>query len=210
MENRTTNNDNSEITLILGRRGCGKTTLAKTMLAQKKRLIIFDPHGEYKIGLVARDFKEFSSYLLKERFNPNMKITYVIDEEDINFIFYMTCKMVYEIPDCTFVIEEIGRFVTPISFPKSFDRLIRFSRHKDISIIGITQRATDIPRILRSQANMICTFQQIESGDLKYLEKFLDADDIKAIRAFDKFEYLEFMDTGRKTIKKFKPKFSSK
>jgi hypothetical protein len=144
---------------------------------------------------------------MKERFNPYMKITYSPDEEDINYIFYVTCKMIYEVGDMCFVVEEIGRFVTAISFPKSFDRLVRSSRHKNIELVGITQRATDIPRILRSQATKICTFQQIESGDLKYLKQFLEVDDVNRIRGFGKFEYLEYLDTGQKTYKIHKPSF---
>jgi len=197
----------SEIILIIGRRGCGKTTLAKDFIKDKNRLIILDTMKEYNIGYLADKYIDFAKYVYKNRYNDYMKVSYYPTEKSIKAVFDVICDMLWEMSNITFVIEELARFMNSKSYPESFDRLTRASRHKCINIYGITQRAVDIPVLLRSQSNKICTFQQIEVADVNYLKQLFDATDIKKIRNFDKFEYLEYLDNGEKTVKRFKPKF---
>lgn len=201
---------NSEIILVFGRRGSGKTVFCKqNLIPDMKRVIIFDPHKEYvKEGMQIVDYNLFSNVVLKMRFNPYLKICYYPEEEDIKFIFSTVCKMIYELGDINFIIEEVGRFVTALSFPISFDKLIRGSRHRNVNIIGITQRATDVPRIVRSQATKIISFQQIEPKDIKYLSEFLDNDTVEKVRQFNQFEYLEYDSTGKIEFKKLTTTFS--
>jgi len=193
----------SKIIILLGRRGCGKTEYAKHILKSLKRYIILDPIDEYKDGLKIYNFDELSNLIMKYRFNDELRLSYTPSfNEDTQICFQGLCKVIYAMGNITFVVEEIGTFMTATSCAKQFLSLVRLSRHKDINLISITQRATDIPRLLRSQATEIISFQQIEPRDLKYLKEFLNTDTIEKIRHFKNYEYLSYQSDGKITYHK--------
>jgi len=185
--------NNSEIILIFGRRGCGKTTLAKSLIKKEPRVIVFDTLGEYNdVGIQVDKFEHFAGYCMKYRFAPSFKISYHPSEEDIKYIFSVVCRIVNELKNCVFVIEEIGRFCSASSYPMALDKLMRDTRHIGVSIIGITHRPTDVPKLFRGLATKIITFQQIEPSDIAYLEKIFNSEIVRRIRNLNKFEYIEY------------------
>lgn len=192
----------NKIDIVVGRRGCGKTTLAKNLIRSARRLIILDPMCEYNIGIRVNNFSQFAATVLRYRFNDDVKITYFPqDELDIHYIFKRICNVIYEFKNVTFVVEELGLYMGATSFPASFKRLVMGSRHQRVNIIGITQRATDIPRNLRSQADSVATFQQTEPGDIEYISKFMNAEKIKLISNLKVGHYLEWRPDGSTTPK---------
>ena len=189
----------------MGRKGCGKSELAKYLAAGKKRLIILDPQSEYDIGLRVNNFNQFTEALQKYRFNEDVKIRYFPqDKKDIKFMFSLICDVVYDFADVTFLIEELGYFMSATSFPASFARLVMGSRHQRISIIGVTQRATKIPRDLRSQADVIYSFQQVEPLDVKYISEFMEMKSVSRVRTLTDHNFIEWLPDGSTTIKKLK------
>jgi hypothetical protein len=191
------------ITIVVGRKGCGKSTLAKTLVAPCRRIIILDPQSEYNIGVRVNNFHAFTDMVLRYRFADDFKLTYFPqDKKDIRYMFPMICDVVYDVMDVTFVVEELGYFMSATSFPASFARLVMGSRHQRVSIIGITQRATKIPRDLRSQADKIYTFQQVEPGDVKYISEFMEMKDVNRVKSLTDHRFIEWLPDGTTTIKR--------
>lgn len=191
------------ISLAVGRKGCGKSTLAKALMKGSKRLIVLDPQCEYDIGLQVNNFNQFTEAIQKYRFSEDVKIRYFPqDKKDSKFMFSLICDIVYDFADVTFVIEELGYFMSATSFPASFARLVMGSRHQRVNIIGVTQRATKIPRDLRSQADVIYTFQQIEPGDVKYISEFMDLKNVNRVRGLTNHNFIEWLPDGTTTVKR--------
>lgn len=193
----------NNISLIVGRKGCGKSTLANALAAGKKRLIILDPQSEYDVGLRVVNFDQFTEAIQKYRFAEDVKIRYFPqDKKDSKFMFSLVCDVVYDFADVTFLIEELGYFMSATSFPASFARLVMGSRHQRISIIGVTQRATKIPRDLRSQADVIYSFQQVEPGDVKYISEFMEMKSVSRVKSLSNHNFIEWLPDGTTSVKK--------
>lgn len=191
------------ISLVVGRKGCGKSTLAKALAKGVKRLIILDPQSEYDVGLRVNNFNQFTEALQKYRFNDDVKIRYFPqDKKDAKFMFSLICDVVYDFADVTFLIEELGYFMSATSFPASFARLVMGSRHQRVNIIGVTQRATKIPRDLRSQADVIYTFQQVEPGDVKYISEFMEMRNVNRVRSLTNHNFIEWLPDGTTSVKR--------
>lgn len=193
----------NNITIIVGRKGCGKSTLAKSLIRPVRRLVILDPQSEYNIGVKVNNFHQFTDAVQRYRFAEDVKITYFPqDRKDAKFMFSLICDVVYEMKDVTFVVEELGYFMSATSFPPSFARLVMGSRHQRVNILGITQRATKIPRDLRSQADVIFTFQQVEPLDVKYISEFMEMENVRQVKDLSDHRFIEWLPDGKTQIKR--------
>jgi hypothetical protein len=135
------------------------------MLKKLNRYIIFDPMGEYTEGIVFRRFADLLNYM-KTHHTKRFKC---ICRFDTDYEYDQTIELAKEVTNLWIIVEEITSFVSVHSKSKSFDNLIRLGRHYRISIIGITQRAAEIPRLYTSQIDELISFLQTEPRDIQWL-----------------------------------------
>lgn len=83
--------------------------------------------------------------------------------EEIETLFDLS----YATGDCTLLIEESGLvFSKRESLSDSILRVIFTGRHRRVNLLLLAQRAVSIPVDLRSQANRVVCFRQIEARDI--------------------------------------------
>jgi len=157
------------IITILGRKGSGKTTLAREIIADFPRVITLDSMGEYGEGsTVVWEFENSVRAILavsnKKRFRLALR---VFDNKHMLGLL----KMAWEIPDSLVVVEETSLICSPSDLPAELARLIRFGRHRKISQLYIARRPSELPRDLTANSDLIITFQQREPRDLDYLRQ---------------------------------------
>ena len=177
----------SKITIILGKRGSGKTTLTKSLIeGYNKNIIIWDFIGEYK-GAVIKTFDSFCWYISQR----------IIDEKRINIIlrlpiedFDAVCGVIYIIGKMLFVIEEIDSVSSAFYVPKGLGYLIRYGRHREVSMIATSRRPADVPRLLTSQANTLYCFRFIEPRDLDYLKQYANIN-IAELQGLNDYKYIK-------------------
>lgn len=160
--------DSTEVVLILGKRGSGKTTLAKKMRAGYTRVITLDPLLQYG-GTVVTSFDGFAEIFKNDP--PPEKFDIVCrfqSDTDHDYMF----RAVREIGNCMLVVEEAGIFIDPRSQMESFSWLVNYGRHREISMICISRRVPELSIQFRSQINRMITFRQTEPPDLKTLEAY--------------------------------------
>lgn len=159
------------ILVVLGRRGCGKTTEIKRRIGTLPRMLIFDTLAEYEgCGEVFYEPEEMISYV--ERKNRSyFRCVFRPMDVEIQPAFEYFMRLSWIARDCTCVIDEVDAVSSPISIPQELSRSIRYGRHQNVSLIAASRRAAEVPRLLTSQADEIVCFNQTEPGDLKYLEK---------------------------------------
>ena len=182
-----------KITLIFGKRGSGKSYLANKLIENEPRLVMFDVMSEYKDGVVFDVynydlFLEFWRKVYRDRF----RIIYrpIKPVEEIERIG----ELVYTLGECCFLIEEIDCYGSPYQISDNFAAIIQRGRHKNIRLIGITQRPFGIHRLLTSQAKEIYVFNTNEPRDREYLRILLGQEIDSKLDALKQFEYVHWQD----------------
>lgn len=158
-----------EISLIYGKTGSGKTVLAKHLLKEFNRVIIIDSMSEYENGLVFTSFDDLSSYVLDNNIYNNDSFCLICRFEsdiEIEYLF----KLVFEITNLLLVVEEAEIYISPFAKQSNFLRLVRYGRHKNISLLGIARRTGELSLSFRSQTDFIYSFLQTDATDLKNME----------------------------------------
>lgn len=156
------------ITLIFGKTGTGKTSLAKTLLDSYNRKIIIDSQLEYHNGLIFYDLPTFRDYILENSIPENFSYILRFSNDDELERFFI---IAYEIENYCLMLEECSLYISPFAKRSEISRIVNFGRHKEISMIGIARRTTELSTEFRSQVNRIYTFKQTLPKDLDNMEK---------------------------------------
>lgn len=182
-----------KIILILGKRGTGKSYLANKLIAGERRLLVFDTLGEYAGGVVfdseyAVKFKEF----WRSVYRKNFRLIYrpLKPDAEIDDI----AELVFLLGNMTFLVEEVDCYCTSYQISDSFAHIIQRGRHKDITLIGVTQRPYGIHRLLTSQAKEIYIFGTNEPRDIDYLKILLGVEVEAKLKELKQYEYLHWQE----------------
>ena len=182
-----------KITLIFGKRGSGKSYLANKLIENEPRLIMFDVMSEYENGVVF-DVENYDLFLefWRKVYCDRFRIIYrpIKPVEEIERIG----ELVYTLGECCFLIEEIDCYSSPYQISDNFAAIIQRGRHKNIRLIGITQRPFGIHRLLTSQAKEIYVFNTNEPRDREYLRILLGQEIDSKLDALKQYEYVHWQD----------------
>lgn len=182
-----------KVILIFGKRGSGKSYLAGKLIENESRLVVFDAMSEYENGVVfgTEDYSEFHEFW-REVYRGRFKLIYrpISPQMEIGRI----CELVYCLGNCCFLVEEIDCYCTAYQISDSFAAVIQRGRHKNITLIGITQRPYGINRLLTSQAKEIYVFNTNEPRDREYLRTLLGQEIEPKLDALKQYEYVHWQD----------------
>ncbi len=179
------------ITLIFGKRGGGKSYLAAMLMQLFGRVLIFDTLHEYRNGFVFHDLGALARFWIRNSRGPFRLIYQPTDPETE---FEDLAKLAWLCGDLTFLVEEIDIFCSPYRIGPAFQNVIQRGRHKNISLIGISQRPFGIHRLLTSQAKEIYIFRTNEPRDREYLRNLLGTEIEATLDGLDKYQYAKWMD----------------
>lgn len=153
---------NAPVILVLGQRGSGKTLWHRLFARSHNRLLVYDPSAVSTVEYLPAD--ELLDALVTHQ-QPEFRYgTYRSDDVQ------MVGCLAYYRGSCTLILEEAS-----LLFSKGgrlepwLSRLVFLGRHRDITMILVAQRAMSIPIDVRSQADRVVTFCQIEGDDISWL-----------------------------------------
>lgn len=176
-----------KVILIIGKTGCGKSTLCRKLRKRARRIVTLDPLDEYD-GVIFYDYQSFLAYA-KEHYSTSGHFSFTCRFDydlDNNFVF----KTVWEMRNVLLTVEETEEYLDPRSLNADFLHLVKRGRHRDISLLCVTQRVPDISIKYRSQVTTLITFRQSEPNDLELLERYgFDKERVKNLPDFQ-FEVL--------------------
>jgi DNA helicase HerA-like ATPase len=152
----------TDISMVVGMRGTGKTVLAKHLTKQyiEKgiKVMIYDPNNEYG------DLEEKHASFIVERYVPKETLSM---EEFNNFVIKAWDRYI------VVLLEEVDLYAPTHQISKPFQRLISLGRHRHIGIIAVTRRIAEVHKLLCSQARNWFIFRTILPNDIDYMRKFV-------------------------------------
>lgn len=158
---------NRSITIIYGRTGTGKSSLAKKIILKYPRVIIIDPLHEYVNGMIFYDFESLIEYTEKNLSNNYTYICRFSSDIEHDYLF----RFVQIIGNLLLVVEEAEIYISPTSQSSTFLNLCRYGRHQNISILGIARRVSELSINFRAFVDTIISFKQTEPRDLKLMSE---------------------------------------
>jgi hypothetical protein len=160
----------TSVKLVFGLRGTGKSYYVKhVLIPQYKRRIIYDTQGEYNDGVIFEDFAKLKEFWAVH-YEKDFRIIFRPIRHD-NFL--ELCDLVYLCGNMAFIVEELDLTAGTHDNDIEFLSLIKRGRHRNVDIIGISQRPFGINRNITSQAKEIYSFCQKEPRDIDYLRYYL-------------------------------------
>ena len=188
--------------LIMGTRGCGKSTLAKNIQVMWPRRVVIDTLNEYdenETTKIVYSFEEFTQELLyyNDTNKPEFTLIYQFDPESENSDeeFNQVMRVCYYLGNLQIVLEEVQEHSSVHSLPHWLRQCLLKGRHQNISVLSTTQRPGELNKTLLSQSQHIFCGQIIEGNDLRYVSSFLRQDSEKLV-SLPKGQFLYFSAQG--------------
>jgi len=175
---------------IAGRRGSGKSTIARKILERCERLLIYDAMGEHGwIPNLLESFEDLERFFgwvsLREKFAGRY-----VPHGDLVGEFSEFAWLVYEQGDLMLGVEEIPMLCSPGALPPDLDRLVRLGRHKGVSIVYTAQRLTEVARRLTAATDVFVMFSNTEPRDLAGLSERCGTAVARRVAALSRHGYL--------------------
>jgi len=196
-------------TLIFGRTGQGKTTLAKGIVRGARRLIIIDTVGEYEERVIVGQAYDLLTYLVacSRKPNPKFRVSFRPGwlgeslvtpgsfygrwkQVDKNRQLGLACHAAWVIGDCDLLVEEIDAYCGGSYLVPQLESIVRYGRHRRVRLIAVVRRSYSMPILIRSQAKEVYTFQQVEPRDIDYMVNWLGDEKAALIRSLPDHHYL--------------------
>ena len=178
----------NKIYCILGRKGQGKTTLAKKLLAYSTRIIVIDTIAEYT-ELPAASIQHIDKLFTLDRFAARL-----IPDSKQSFIAMLAALARHN--NFMLVIDETGCWQSVNDIPAILFNIVRFGRHQQINQCYIARRPTELNRMLTAMTDIFYILQTTEPRDLQYFQQIVTRTAIDKIKHLQQYQYLKY-DTSK-------------
>lgn len=155
---------------ILGKKGSGKSFLTREIAHDFDRVIVLDSMGEYGpregfMPLIGLD--EALAHLPLLAGKPDYAVSVrVLNADDAMDVL----SIVYELPGTFLIVEETSLYCSPSYLPDELAQLIRYGRHRSISMAFVARRPSELHRDITAQSDLVISFRQHETRDVQYLK----------------------------------------
>jgi hypothetical protein len=184
---------------LFGRRGVGKTTLARAIARHQARIIVWDALG-YEYGPLAHRVEtgnpdDLTRYLNWARSQPFAAVRYCPHaggDRELRAEFENVCRLIWRYENFVFVVEEVAALCDPSNLPPEFGRIVRQGRHRRIGLLWTTQRLNEVSRTLTGLTDAWAGFNLAEPADLLALAQRCGRGYAERIEKLPRYEWLGF------------------
>jgi len=187
----------NEIIIILGKKGSGKSVMARQYVKEKRRLVVYDPMRQFgSCGVVITRRIDLLHYLRangKGSFRCVYQPEIGLREDDfVKTEFKGICQAVSCLRNVYFMVDEIDNCLSPRQQDNSFfNNMIQRGRHDQISLVATTIRYTDVQRNLTAQADILICYHTHEPSDVQYFKAYF-GDMAKELPALPPYHYIKY------------------
>jgi len=175
---------------ILGVTGSGKSTLAYEIITELDRVLILDSMGDYEEipgAIIVEGGDNCINKLLELQHQKRWRLVCLTltEQEGLDIL-----AVGFDVPDITIVVDESSLYCNPHYLPDEIARLVRYSRKRNIDLIFLARRPSEIHRELTAQSNLLVTFIQHEPIDIRYLTARMGKEKAEKAMHLGKYEIL--------------------
>lgn len=194
----------NRIVACAGRKGCGKSTLAREILQQSPRLFAYDTMGEHRwIPDTFTELDQATIYLMETPGFDSFMARYIPEsDDDEEQDFAEICSTVYDQGNMLFVVEEVVMQpgISPGAAPGKFKRIMRLGRHRNIDMLYTTQRLEECPRALTAATDVFILFAHSEPRSLDRISERCGPEIARMVANFKGHEYLVYDVNEKKLV----------
>jgi len=176
---------NASLSFFVGRRGSGKSTQLKLLIRKSKRIIVYDPMGEYARSYIYKKcttIKEVKN-ALKSGWGKGFKIAYIPKAPYPKRLHELGILLLHlqepynaekDKRELTFIIEEMNLGYPVTKLPDELNGMPSLTlqgRHYGINIIGVTQRPALVSKDYRANIENTYVFALEEPDDIEQVAK---------------------------------------
>lgn len=176
--------------LVVGRRGCGKSYLAKRLQEIWPRRIIIDTLNEYSDGEIVRSFNDFSNKLIELKEKKAQKFVIIfqfpVESDILEPEFNQIMRLCYWFGNIQIVIEEVQNHCNTHWLPAWLKKNLLIGRHQKLSLLFTSQRPGEVNKTIFSQCSHLFCGNLIDGNDIKYVSNFLNQDSEKLVNLPDR------------------------
>jgi len=180
----------NRIVFVTGRKGCGKTTVSNALANEAyqagRRVIVVAPMGGFDLAGSPTVFSR-DEMLSDQTFGRSFVVNPPDDQTAIDAI-----RLAYGVGNCVLVVDEIDLYGDVRSPDESLLKVIRYGRHRGVSLIGVSQRPANVVRDLTAQSDILIMFHTTENRDVLYLADRIGSDNAERLRSIPQFSYLVY------------------
>ncbi len=159
-----------EVILVAGARDQGKTTWIRRTIAGRRRVLIWDPKGEYESDLQVRSIADLADAVLAADADAAVLSLYPKSLDQ----FHQYCELARLWGRCTAVVDELASVTQPGRAPESWGRLIREGAHHQVKIIAATQRTAESDKTILGNCTSIVCFALKRYADRAAMAQEMD------------------------------------
>lgn len=175
---------------VVGNSGTGKSSIVKEEIKKARRVICFDPEGEYAdmTGFVKVFSAEKLLDVILEHQHKALKVAFVAEGQKAFDVF---CEMAFAWGDCVAIAEEIADVTTVSKAPPAWGKVIRRGRKHGIKVIAITQRASEADKTILSNCATLRVFALGRTADRQAIAREIDYS-VDELTKMIPLEYIDF------------------
>lgn len=165
----------NKITAVIGRKGCGKSTVVRKMIERKRRVLMFDPLSDHDFipNTIQGDHDKLEDFLGWSVDKDTCAARY-IPTGDLAQEIESFSELVFDYGDeeqhfMTVGIEEVPLFSSAGYCPPHLQSLFMQGRHRGLDLIFTGQRFAAVPRNITAMCDCFILFGSAEPRDLEEL-----------------------------------------
>lgn len=206
----------AELTLIVGKRGSGKSTITKGLIKGREKVVVFDPRAEYARGSTCRTLDQVRQ-VMRAGWARGFELSYIPPAGNEPAALHALVRFLWaaQAPyergldprKLTLVIEEMNLGYPVHALPadlRGMDKAVNQGRHVGLELVGVTQRPALVSMNFRSQVSSTYLFALEEEDDVKLMARKFGRGLEDRIRNLPKYHCLMRHDgkvTGFKTTR---------
>lgn len=175
----------NRLVIVLGRKGCGKSTRARGLALLCPRRIYIDSMHEHTDGVIVRSFGALVEYI-RPRINSNYSVILrTIEEDHVYATLSLATKGSPEnppLPGVTYIVDEADKFSAPENMIEPVKMIVNYGRHFRVSAIFVARRAKRLHIDVRSNADHYIIGKTFEPSDVDGIEEFVGVELAQRVR----------------------------